>query len=490
MAVQRARLARVVLNSAGEPQANKAVTVYKADGTTPFNQTMYDAVSGGGVVTSPTTNSEGLVELWAPLGQRVKLLVAGDSGQVNGGFLPDEEDIIVKDDDDRVTLPKRLTITSEGLVVTAGGVEVAAGGATITEGGLSVAAGGASIIRSDAANYALSATQQNAAGLIARFVGSGGTAVAQILNTGLYFIDAASATGQGAKVALGAAGIGNRIAVVTTFSSADATAQGSGSFINISSAQTVTHSTGDHAGVNSHIHCTAVGAAGAVKAFEGYAKMGPDATSHSGCWGFEIGSASVIASPANTIADLNVGIYIKSATSDTGYVGAAIPQDSGIVITSVDGWRNYLIARAANAGFAGAAKFRVAGGYLTMGGVADQDGDVVSAARWRGGDGTALLPAITFDGDVDTGLYRHTTNGVSMSTAGTQRTIWTAAGSVRLAGSALLGNATDGFPYIPFMAAAPSGAPTAIGGVPMVFDTVNSKLWIHNSSAWVGVVLS
>ena len=51
--------------------------------------------------------------------------------------------------------------------------------------------------------------------------------------------------------------------------------------------------------------------------------------------------------------------------------------------------------------------------------------------------------------------------------------------------------AFGGFPYMPAMAGAPSGAPTAKSGfVPFVYDTTNNKLWIYNGSAWKGVVLA
>ena len=50
--------------------------------------------------------------------------------------------------------------------------------------------------------------------------------------------------------------------------------------------------------------------------------------------------------------------------------------------------------------------------------------------------------------------------------------------------------AFGGFPYMPAMAGAPSGAPTAKSGfVPFVYDTTNNKLWIYTGSAWKCVPL-
>ena len=53
--------------------------------------------------------------------------------------------------------------------------------------------------------------------------------------------------------------------------------------------------------------------------------------------------------------------------------------------------------------------------------------------------------------------------------------------------------ATTGFPYIPTVAGAPTGTPTAeTGYAPIVFDTTNIKLWVYDpvASAWKGVVLA
>ncbi|MBO0716571.1 MAG: hypothetical protein J2P55_04445 [Rhizobiales bacterium] len=56
---------------------------------------------------------------------------------------------------------------------------------------------------------------------------------------------------------------------------------------------------------------------------------------------------------------------------------------------------------------------------------------------------------------------------------------------------ALATTATTGFMQIPTMAGAPTGAPSMqTGCVPMVWDTVNNKLWIYTGAAWKGVVLS
>jgi hypothetical protein len=64
------------------------------------------------------------------------------------------------------------------------------------------------------------------------------------------------------------------------------------------------------------------------------------------------------------------------------------------------------------------------------------------------------------------------------------------AGALTLGVGAPATAAAGGFPYMPAMAGAPSGAPTAkTGFCPFVFDTTNNKLWIYTGAAWKCVPL-
>ena len=66
----------------------------------------------------------------------------------------------------------------------------------------------------------------------------------------------------------------------------------------------------------------------------------------------------------------------------------------------------------------------------------------------------------------------------------------TAAASTMLGTSAPAATATEGFPYMPAVAGAPTGVPTAQTGYsPFVFDTTNNKLWVYNGG-WKGTVLA
>lgn len=81
--------------SASQIRSNTAVTVFEEDGTTPFAGTLYSARSGGTVVTSPTTNSEGLVKLFTePANVRpVKILVTGDAAGHDYEFRHDPREV-------------------------------------------------------------------------------------------------------------------------------------------------------------------------------------------------------------------------------------------------------------------------------------------------------------------------------------------------------------------------------------------------------------
>lgn len=90
----------------------RAVTIYETDGTTLFAGTLYDAASGGGVVTNPvSTTANGLLEVWtdATNARRVKLSIAGLAGQRNSAFRIDEATAVTTDTAQTITAIKTLT---------------------------------------------------------------------------------------------------------------------------------------------------------------------------------------------------------------------------------------------------------------------------------------------------------------------------------------------------------------------------------------------
>jgi len=66
----------------------------------------------------------------------------------------------------------------------------------------------------------------------------------------------------------------------------------------------------------------------------------------------------------------------------------------------------------------------------------------------------------------------------------------TAAPSTMIGTTAPATTATEGFPYMPAMAGAPTGVPTAqTGFVPFHYDTTNNKLWVYNGG-WKSTTLA
>jgi hypothetical protein len=72
-------------------------------------------------------------------------------------------------------------------------------------------------------------------------------------------------------------------------------------------------------------------------------------------------------------------------------------------------------------------------------------------------------------------------NSLRFYTNGNSRMFVSSTGNVVISTAALATSATDGFLYIPTMAGAPSGTPTAYTGrVPIVFNTTNNKIHVYD----------
>lgn len=93
--MSRALVQVQVVDATGIPQASKAVTFLEDDGSTSLAQSLYTAKSGGSPTSTHTTDSDGIVERFAALGQYVRYTVAGSSTVRKAYLLPDPAEIVV-----------------------------------------------------------------------------------------------------------------------------------------------------------------------------------------------------------------------------------------------------------------------------------------------------------------------------------------------------------------------------------------------------------
>jgi hypothetical protein len=92
--VARAQFSTTVLDPAGNVLAAQPLALYEPDGATPLGQAVYDAPSGGTVITAPQTDGDGQLRLYADAGQYVTYRVA--SGELEHGRIdPDPGQVVV-----------------------------------------------------------------------------------------------------------------------------------------------------------------------------------------------------------------------------------------------------------------------------------------------------------------------------------------------------------------------------------------------------------
>lgn len=94
---------------------------------------------------------------------------------------------------------------------------------------------------------------------------------------------------------------------------------------------------------------------------------------------------------------------------------------------------------------------------------------------------TAAGRALIDDADAST---QRTTLGLGSGSSPTFSGV-TLTGTSLLGGSALVASSTSGFPYISTISGTPTGVPDFYTGrTPIVFDTVNCKLYIYVNGSW------
>jgi hypothetical protein len=125
-------------------------------------------------------------------------------------------------------------------------------------------------------------------------------------------------------------------------------------------------------------------------------------------------------------------------------------------------------------------------------------GDVLGANRFFGFDGTANQIGVQVQAVADgapsagsmPGRYSvYTTPAGSVTPVERFRVSQDGTVSANI-NSPIATDATGGFLAIPVCAGPPTGTPAHASGASIVFDSVNTKLWAWNGSAWKGVVLT
>ena len=111
--------------------------------------------------------------------------------------------------------------------------------------------------------------------------------------------------------------------------------------------------------------------------------------------------------------------------------------------------------------------------------------------QWSGGvcirDDSSSSPTFNFGRN---GTNDHVFQFQNHGASSTPLTVNTATGSVIVGSAALARSATGGFLYIPTCAGVPTGVPTAqTGTVPIIYDTIDNKLYVYRGGAWAGVAI-
>lgn len=229
------------------------------------------------------------------------------------------------------------------------------------------------------------------------------------------------------------------------------------------------------------------------------------AVGQGGTWAIEAGVHTGVAGDG---LNYNIGIYLNS-NADFLPAGG-VRADVGLLVLGTLGWTHPIQVRDVDNtsylfdvdqyGHIGIHKIAAAGYMLDIAAAAADT--IVQARLAATGTGSAYL-GLSSAGGVNSfltdaaGDWSLSSDAVAGSVlkmihaAAVAFTLVLSKGSVIVhQGTALNTNATDGFLYLPTMAGAPSGTPTAsTGNVAMVYDTTNNKLMVYDGG-WIGVLLA
>lgn len=221
-----------------------------------------------------------------------------------------------------------------------------------------------------------------------------------------------------------------------------------------------------------------------------------------------------VGSTNNKAADLGGQLLLGGSSSTSSFSKAAFASVNGRAENSTNAnFAGYLQFATNNAGGTMSEKMRItSGGSVGIGTTAPLGSLSNTPTAWTPVTGGAgLSPNGLLFSDNNAGyvaLFRNTLNSASSSCLGlsvrnvsassyilsaeansSTKFIVSSLGNVAVGSAALATTATDGFFYIPTCAGTPTGVPTTVSGVPMIYDTSANKFWIYNGS-WRGVVLT
>jgi hypothetical protein len=523
----------------GDALAGLAITVTKADGSA-LGQALYDVVTGGAPVVSPTTNAAGSAVLYVADPLRVKVAYSDGAGPFDDAFWPDPAEIWV----DGMTADKAL------------------------DGALAVGGGG-TFVNDHETEYALTVRQEYAGDSVeivypipggsgysspptVAFTGGGGTGAAATAVVTAGVVTAINVTNPGSgytsepTVTLsggGGTGAGGIAALKKSYTVRIEDPEGD-DFLRIGrnngnmcmilnpagtipmpvgsilSCQTTTppgmtgYSTNDTitdvgATVLSDIGSVRgitrqmVGSVGAlIRGGEFHALKAAGRPAGYGTWGIEVG---VHDQPGGNGSTVTGGIYCYSDDSFFGD-GLTVRADFGLLTTGAKGFHFPILCKdvdgsttlfsVSQTGVVSCASSIMPTGVMTqiIGDATTPWLGVFAAFHTVTTATTHTQPTIGRAGYPNTGIYfPPTANQVGIGTSSTQRTLWDADGNVVIGPAAIATSATNGFLYIPSCPGNASAIPTAYAGrCAMVYDSTNNRLHIWNpvTTGWKSVLLA